>query len=214
MESVMSVAAPATPYTVRLDQMESCNCPPNCPCQFGELPTNTSCHFLIGYHIREGTFGAVRLDGAKFVVICLYPGAIHEGNGRAALFLDEGMSPAAQDAIVNILSGKHGGMPWEALAATLTSLDGPHRAKIEMKVDGTRSTFRIPGVCDLKQTPITDIVSGAEKNVHIVYPQGGFFWNEGHVCKTATMRSTHGPLSFDHAGGYSAYAIARWSNAG
>jgi hypothetical protein len=81
-------------------------------------------------------------------------------------------------------------------------------------VDGTRSSFSIPGVCELKQTPIKDIVSGADKEVHIVYPRGGFFWNDGNICTTAAMRVSHGPLSFAHPGGYSAHAIARWSNAG
>ena len=177
------------------------------------MPTNGSCHFLIGYRVQEGRFGDVKLDGATFVVICVYPGAIHEGNGRAALFVDERVSPAQTEAIGAILSGKHGGMPWQALAATVTTFDGPFRAKIDMTVNGTRSRFRIPGVCDLEQTPIKDIVSGADKEVHIVYPQGGFFWNDGNICKTATMKASHGPLGFEHPGGYSAHAIARWTNA-
>jgi hypothetical protein len=177
------------------------------------MPTNKSCHFLIGYRIQEGTFGTVRLDGAKFVIICVYPGAIHEGNGSVALFVDESLSQPQTDAIVQILSGKHGGMPWEALAATVTSFEGPIRSKIEMAVNGTSSSFRIPGVLELKQTPIKDIVSGQDKEVHIVYPKGGFFWNDGNVCTTATMNASHGKLRLAHPGGYAAHAIARWTNA-
>lgn len=209
----MPAVATATRYDVRLDQIESCNCPPNCPCQFGGLPTHTSCHFLIGYRVQEGRFGSVRLDGAKFVVICLYPGAIHEGNGRVALFVDESLTDAQTGAIAQILSGGHGGMPWEALAATMTSIEGPILSKIEMTVNGTRSSFRIPGVLELQQTPIKDSVSGADKEVHIVYPQGGFFWNDGNICTTVAMNSSHGTLRFAHPGCYSAHAIARWTNA-
>lgn len=209
----MPAAPPVTRYRVQVDQLESCNCPPNCPCQFGGLPTHKSCHFLIGYRVQEGMFGSVRLDGAKFVVISMYPGAIHEGNGTAALFVDESLSDAQADAIGQILSGKHGGMPWEALATTVTSLEGPIRARIEMTVNGTRSSFRVPGVLELRQTPIKDIVSGADKEVHIVYPEGGFLWDEGSVCTTAEMNASHGKLRFSYPGGYSAHAIARWHNA-
>jgi len=209
----MPTATAVTPYHVQLDQMESCNCPPNCPCQFGSLPTHMNCHFLIGYRIQKGTFGTVRLDGAKFVVICLYPGAIHEGNGTAVLFVDESLTEAQTEAIGQILSGRHGGMPWEALAGTVSSFEGPIRANIEMTVDGTRSSFRIPGVLELRQTPIKDNVSGADKEVHIVYPKGGFFWNDGNVCTTAAMSVRHGQLRFSYPGGYAAHAIARWTNA-
>jgi hypothetical protein len=155
----------------------------------------------------------VRLDGTNFVVVCLYPGAIHQGNGKVALFVDERATEAQVNAIASILSGQHGGMPWEALAATVSSFDGPNRAKIEMTVNGTHSGFRIPGLCELRQTPIKDPVSGADKEVHIVYPQGGFFWNDGNVCTTAAMTVSHGDLKFAHPGGYAAHAIARWTNA-
>lgn len=209
----MPVTATATRFDVELDHIESCNCPPNCPCQFGGMPTYTSCHFLIGYHIRKGSFGSVKLDGANFVVICMYPGAIHQGNGSVVLFVDERLTEQQADAIVQILSGKHGGMPWEALAGTVTSFEGPIRSKLELTVDGTRSSFRVPEAVELQQTPIKDNVSGADKEVHIVYPKGGFFWNDGNVCTTQVMRASHGAIRFDHAGGYSAHAIARWTNA-
>jgi hypothetical protein len=68
-------------------------------------------------------------------------------------------------------------------------------------------------VLELKQTPIKDIVSGQDKEVHIVYPKGGFFWNDGNVCTTATMNASHGKLRLAHPGGYAAHAIARWTNA-
>jgi len=208
----MPVAPAVTHFDVELDSVESCNCPPNCPCQFGGTPTYTSCHFLIGFRVRKGMFGDVRMDGATFVVICLYPGAIHEGNGSVVLFVDESVTPAQTDAIGQILSGKLGGMPWEALAATVTSFEGPVRSKIEMTINGTRSSFRIPGVLELQQTPIKNIVSGEDSEVHIVYPKGGFFWNDGNVCTTAKMNAKHGALNFSHPGKYSAHAIVRWHN--
>lgn len=209
----MPTAVTATKYDLTLDQIESCNCPPNCPCQFGALPTYKSCQFLIGYHIQKGKFGTVKLDGANFAIICVYPGAIHEGNGSCVLFVDEKLSAEQIDAIAQVLSGKHGGMPWEALASTVTSFEGPVKSKLELKVNGTKSSFKVPGVIELQQTPIKDIVSGADKEVHITYPKGGFFWNDGNICTTAVMQATHPQHKFNHAGGYSAHAIAHWTNA-
>jgi hypothetical protein len=208
----MPTPSSATRYDLTLEQIEACNCPPNCPCQFGELPTHTSCEFLIGFHVRKGTFGQVKLDGAKFVVMAHYPGAIHQGNGSAVLFVDEAMSDPQVAALGEVMSGKHGGMPWEALAATVSSLEGPVRVKLEMTLDGTRSRVRVPGVLDVQQTPLTDSVSGADKEVHVVYPKGGFFWDDGNICKTAVMQGKHGKLAFSHSESFGAHAVARWTN--
>lgn len=200
-------------YRVQADQVECCNCPPACACQFTGTPNNGFCEFLVGFHIRTGKFDQVSLDGVNFVAALKYPGAIHEGNGRVALFVDAKASPAQAQAVTEILTGKHGGMPWEGLAGTVSHFEGPISAPIEMTIDGTRSAFRIPGVLEVRETPLTDVVTGAEKDVHITYPQGGFFWNDGSVCTTAVMQVNHPGFSYKHPGGFAATAVANWSNA-
>lgn len=199
-------------YRVQADQIECCNCPPACACQFTGTPNNGFCNFLIGFHIRKGSFDRVSLDGVRFVLAIKYPGAIHEGNGQVTLFVDKGASATQTEAVAHILSGQHGGMPWEALAGTIAKFEGPIPATIEMKIDGTRSSFRIPDILEVTQTPLTDVVSGAEKDVHIVYPKGGFFWNDGSVCTTSVMQVNHAGISFQHPGGFASTAIANWSN--
>jgi hypothetical protein len=145
---------------------------------------------------------------------CKYPGAIHEGNGSAVLFVDEGAPQEQVDGIVGVMSGRHGGMPWEALAGTLTSFTGPIRAPIEMEVAGRRSSYRVPGLVEVRMSSLKDVVSGQEKEVHIVYPRGGFFWNDGDIATTDAMRITHDAMRFEHPGRYAAYAIANWTNQG
>ena len=103
------------------------------------------------------------LAGARGVVICKYPGAIHEGNGKVVLFLDRSLKPEQVQAVATILSGQMGGMPWEALAGTVGSFTGPVLETIEMTVNGTHSSYRIPGVLEAQQTPIRDAVSGHDK---------------------------------------------------
>ena len=103
-------------------------------------------------------------------------------------------------------------MPFEALAGTVASLDGPVLAPIEMTVNRTKSAFRIPGVLELAMTPILDALSGQEKAVQIVYPNGGFFWNVGNVATSATMTCDYGLIRFRHPGGFASYATPTWTN--
>ena len=201
-----------TPYRVKLHHIECCNCSHGCNCQFSGMTDTGPCELMFGFQVIEGSFGNVSLDGVKFVVGGKYPGPIHEGNGDVVVFIDEQASEDQVNAIAGILTGQAGGMPWEALAGTVGSLEGPIMAPIEMTVDGNRSGFRIPGVVEMQQTPIKDVVSGNEKEIHIVYPKGGFLWNDGNICTTSAMRINQGKVAFEHPGHYSAYAVANWTN--
>jgi hypothetical protein len=209
---VSSTAPTRIPYRVKLHHIECCNCNHGCNCQFGGFPDKGSCEFMLGFQVIEGNYGDVQLDGVKFVVACMYPKAIHEGNGKVALFIDEKASPEQVDALTTILSGQAGGMPWEALAGTIGSFQGPIRKPIEMTVSGTRSGYRIPGVLEVRQTPIKDAVSGEDKEVQIVYPKGGFMWDSGNVCTTATMQVDFGIIQFSHPGRYACSATTSWTN--
>jgi hypothetical protein len=211
----MAAPAPATtstPFRVRAHQIECCNCHQACGCQFGEGPTRGPCEAIIGFEIDDGRFGDVQLDGARFVLAFHYPGAIHLGGGRAVLFVDQRLRPDQIEAIGGILSGQNGGMPWEALANTVASFTGPLPVPLEMAVTGTRSSFRVPGYLEAVFTPIKDLVTGAEKEIRLIYPKGGFFWNEGDICTTSTLWVNHPDLAFRHGNGYACHAEVNWTN--
>ena len=201
-----------TPWRMTVHNIEACNCTPGCNCQFTGFPDKGGCEALIGGEVKEGSFGKVSLAGVRYVVAFIYPGAIHQGGGNVALFIDERATREQAEAIATILSGQAGGMPFEALAGTFASVDGPIRAPIEMTVNGTRSHFRIPGVLELAQTPLKDAVSGKEKSVQIVYPDGGFFWDVGNVATSATLDCNYGLIRFRHPGGFASYSTPTWSN--
>jgi hypothetical protein len=201
-----------TAYRVRAISVEACNCAHGCNCQFGGTPNEGKCEFVIGYEVRDGRFGDVDLAGVRAVVAAKYPGAIHEGNGHVVLFLDERVSPRQTEAFTTILSGQAGGMPWEAIAGTIGRFEGPIVRPIDMAVDGQRAHIRIRGAVELETTPLLDPVSGEPKEVHIVYPRGGFFWNDGNVVTTRTMRVDHESLRMSWPAKYSATAEVDWSN--
>src|SRR5438552_8763720 len=100
---------------------------------------------MIGYEVRAGRFGNVSLSGLRAVVAAKYPKAIHEGYGHVVLFVDDKASDAQFTAFATVLSGQLGGMPWEALAGTITKFEGPIRKPIEITVAGEQSLVRIPG---------------------------------------------------------------------
>jgi hypothetical protein len=200
------------PYRLKLHHIECCNCSHGCNCQFSGMTDSGPCEFMFGFEVIEGKYGSVSLKGARFVVGGKYPGPIHEGRGDVVVFIDEKASPEQVDAIATILTGQAGGMPWEALAGTVGTLEGPIRKPIEMTVNGNRSGFRIPGIVEMRQTPIKDAVSGNEKEIHIVYPNGGFLWDDGSICTTSAMRIKQGKVVFEHPGRYSSYAVANWTN--
>ena len=200
------------PYRITVHSIEGCNCTHGCNCQFGGFPDKGGCEFLIGGEVKEGRYGDVSLKGVRYVVAGMYPKAIHEGSGKVALFIDEKASQPQADAIAAICSGQAGGMPWEAVAGTIAVLEGPVRKPIEMTVSGTKSSFRIPGVLEIRQTPILDAVSGQEKEIQIVYPKGGFFWDTGNITSTTVVEASYGPIKFRHGGGYASYSTPTWTN--
>jgi len=204
----------SVPYRISVHNIEACNCGTACGCQFNGFPTSDTggCEAVIGGEVKEGNYGDVDLKGVRYVIAFSYPKAIHEGNGKVVVFIDQKASDKQAEAVAMILSGKAGGMPFEALAGTVAVLEGPVRKPIEMQVNGTRSWFKIPGVLEMRQTPIRDAISGQDKDVQIVYPKGGFFWNTGNIATTDVLEVNYGPVKFKHGGGFASYATTTWSN--
>jgi hypothetical protein len=199
-------------YRMKADYIEACNCQHGCNCQFVGYPNDGKCEFVVAWQVKDGRFDGVSLNGVRVALAAKYPKAIHEGDGHVVLFVDEGASQQQADAIATILSGKMGGMPWEALAGTVTRFEGPLRRPVELTLAGERSRLRVPGAIEVTLVPIKDAVSGEDKQVHIVYPKGGFLWNEGAIATTERMRVTHGDLRMEWPARYAAAAEVDWSN--
>src|SRR5207253_921069 len=109
----------------------ACNCDFGCPCNFNGRPTTGKCEGGWTWHIERGSYGDVPLDGLSLSVLCDWPGAIHEGSGRAAIFLDERADERQQAALSGLARGEAGG-PWGIFANTFSSVDGPHRMRYEL----------------------------------------------------------------------------------
>jgi hypothetical protein len=208
-------SAPARPtYRVRAQSVEACNCALGCNCYFGGTPNEGICEFIIGYDIQEGRLGDVDLRGVRAVVAAKYPNAIHEGHGHVVLFVDRAASAEQVTALVTILSGQAGGMPWEAIAATIEKFEGPILRPIEIETNGQRGRVRVAGEVELETRPIRNPLAGDQEiEVHMVYPKGGILWNDGNIVTTSTMRVTHDSLPLEWPGKFAVIAEVTWTNA-
>jgi len=189
--------------------LEACNCDYGCPCNFDGFPTTGSCEGTVGFHVDTGVHGKTSLDGLSVVVAVKWPKAIHDGNGKAEIFIDERASEAQRGALVRILTGQDGGMPWELLAPTLSELVGPHFKPITFEVNGTRSRMAVDGL-EVQLEPFKNPVTGEVAEPHTVLPQG-FIWRDGHVCRSSKNVAAGG-VQYDWTGKNAYYARVEWSN--
>ena len=106
----------------------------------------------VGFHIRQGNYGVVKLDDLDVVDAYSWPKAIHEGNGTHQIFItNKAIQQEQKDAIINIFSGKAKGNGYFALfASTIKYQLDPQFAAVHMSIDGRRSSFSVPGIIDVK----------------------------------------------------------------
>ena len=192
----------------------SCNCAWGCPCQFNALPTHGRCEGM-ATQIREGHFGATRLDGVRFARIFWWPGPIHEGHGVRQMIIDEHATVAQREALRALDSGTHGGLIWEIFAAVCPTVLEPLSAPIRFEVDRERrrAIVRIPAVGEIEAEPIKNPVTGEEHRARIVLPQG-FEFTEAEMGNAVVLRVTAGErVRFEHHNTYMQFCAIDWSNA-
>ena len=162
----------ATKWHIQGDYVLACNCDYGCPCNFNARPTMGFCQGAVAFKVAQGAYGGVKLDGLTAAVAVKWPGAIHEGNGVAAIFIDKSASPKQRDALAKIVSGEAGGAPWAIFATTWTHVLGPYFEDIEIKVAGKDSVVSVGERLRCVFQPIRNPVTKAEALPKVVLPQG------------------------------------------
>jgi hypothetical protein len=195
----MTAEKPA--WALRGTVLIACNCDYGCPCNFNARPTHGKCEGGWTWHIRDGAYGSVRLDGLNFSLFVNWPGAIHEGNGEALMLVDERADETQRQAIATLLSGKVGG-PWGTLAWTWPTAHGPKPVAYEVELNGITSRVRAGDSLEVESGTITNPVNGAEVHPAIVLP-------EGIIVKQADLGCSRvfrvgGEITMDHSGQYTA----------
>ncbi len=169
-----------TKWNIEAEFVQSCNCEWGCPCNFNGRPTYGNCEALVGWKVRKGTFGTTKLDGAIFAGAYWWPKAIHEGNGVSRVYFDSSVSAAQKEALLEILSGKHGGGIFEIFPKTITKTHPPKVAKIDWHYAEYDSWFTVEGVGEVHSEHIRNPVTGDPFEGTVRLPHG-IGWKEAAV---------------------------------
>lgn len=188
---------------------EACNCDLGCPCNMSGFPTHGKCEGTVAFQVTDGERDGVDLAGAKVAGSVKWPGAIHEGNGVMALFIDA--TPAQQGALIPILTAEDPGLPWEILAATISEIHGPYFETIEIVDDGTDSRVRVGDKLHVQMQSFTNPVTGDKHEARMVLP-GGFIFTDGQIGTTSVNTIDVDGVTFDHAGNNAFYSHVEWSS--
>jgi len=196
-------------WHLRAKYYEACNCAYGCPCNMNGFPTHGKCEGSIAFEVLDGDRDGVSLGGAKVAASVKWPGAIHEGNGNLAVFIDG--NEQQQEALVAILTAQDPGLPWEILSATISEIHGPFFEKIEIDDRGTDSHVRVAGKLEIKMESFTNPVTGEPHEAHMVLP-GGFIFQDGMIGTTSVNKVDADGVTFDHAGNNAYYSEVEWSS--
>jgi hypothetical protein len=196
-------------WRIKAKYYEACNCAYGCPCNMNGFPTHGKCEGTIAFQVLEGERDGVGLTGAKVAGSVKWPGAIHEGNGKLAVFIDG--NEQQQEALVAILTAQDPGLPWEILAATISEIHGPFFEKIEIEDRGTDSRVRVGNKLEVQMESFKNPVTSAKHEVHMVLPDG-FIFQDGHIATTSVNKVDADGVTFDHAGNNAYYADIEWSS--
>ena len=187
-----------TPWQIKFDYIETCNCPTVCPCPFTGWPSTEygGCHLLGAFHIVEGHFGDVPMKGLNVVSVHDVPGNMRAGGYRSATYIDERGDTAQRDALTSIFTGQAGGA-FEGFDALTVEWLGVKATKV---VVSTRSAkVSIPDICDVSYEPILGVGDkiAAIMNTRQRMAQGGKL----KVGQTTISRFDDHDLHWDSTGG-------------
>ena len=194
-----------TDWSIRGPHVVNCNC--NCdfgyPCQFNALPSDGTCRAIAAFHIEEGHYGYVRLDGLDVVNTYGWPGAVHEGKGEMQTIIDERANEAQRAALVAIMEGE-GAQPGLIMLQIYRSMcDAVHDpvvAPIDLAIDmdGRSARLSVPGLVETTVAPIRNPVTGAAHRARIDLPMGKEFFL-AEVANGTTNGTGAAKLAFENS---------------
>jgi hypothetical protein len=180
----------------------ACNCDYGCPCNYNSPPTTGDCEGGWTWIIDKGDVEGTNVDGLGVAVFADWPGAIHEGGGKASAYIDERADEEQRFALSRVARGEIGG-PWGIFINTY-ELDGPHFAPFDVTLSEHTSRYAIGDAARLEMDFIRNPVTGEAVHPSVRLPEGLVF-NEGYYATSSTFTVRGGP-DYDHSGKNTEYA--------
>ena len=156
------------------DWFDICSCNIPCPCEFAQPPTNNSCQGMLVWHIRQGHFGDVRLDGFNLLALGGFEGNLWAGaKAKMGLFIDERADDRQRQALQTIFGGQAGGWP-AGFAATIGEFRGIEFVPISFEIADDLAYWQaeVPGRVRGRAEALTGPTTPPGKRVQTINPPG------------------------------------------
>ena len=186
-------------WSFEADFLQACNCDYGCPCEFEAPPTQGFCDGLGAWRINKGKYDNMSLAGLGLAFAAKWPQALHHGNGTAVIFVDEKADVRQREALLKIVSGEAGGMPFEVIAATLTKVLEPQYAPFKFHINGKKSSVKIGDYVEIVHEPIKNPVTGKPESVRIEHATG-FVFQSAECVSAKACRVAASEINFSYPG--------------
>ena len=140
------------------DWFDVCKCTIPCPCTFAQAPSEGDCEGVLAWHIREGRYGQVALDGLNVLALGAFEGNVWAGEAKVTIgiFLDERADESQREALQTVFGGQAGGWPAE-FGKFIGEVRGIEVAPIEFEIADDLAYWRaeIPGKVEARAEALT-----------------------------------------------------------
>ena len=190
--------------------LEVCNCRVLCPCWIGEDPDYKTCDTIVAYHFDKGTVDGVDVTGRTIALLAHVPGNILQGNWTAAVYVDDGASPAQEKALLDVYTGQKGG-PVADMAKLVGKVVSVQKVPITFTVTGGSGTIKVgdAGFAELepyksaagKTTTLTDTVFSTVPGAPVFVGKATRYWSKnpalGHDLDLSGFNALQSTFVFD-----------------
>jgi hypothetical protein len=186
-----------------------CSCDWGCPCNFEAPPTKGFCEGGGIWHIEQGHYGEVQLDGLRVGGFVHSPAALHLGNVTLLVLVDDRANARQREVIEAMFPTTP---PFSIFYSLTSTFLGFHYVPMEVQLEGIRSRVSIPGTLDLALAPIINPVTGEEEPATLLKPKG-FTSQLQELCATTVLRFSKEGLAYDHSGKYGEFSPFEYKGA-
>ena len=157
------------------DWFDVCNCRIPCPCTFAQAPSEGVCEGILAWHIREGHFGDVPLDGLNVVALGFFEGNVWAGEAKPSMgiYMDERADERQREALQTIFGGAAGGWPGD-FAGMIDEVRGIEYAPISFEIadDLAYWAAEVPGKARARAEALTGPTTPEGRRVQLHDPPG------------------------------------------
>jgi len=147
-EHTKTMAKAKSPYVLKGEQVEGCECASVCLCVFSNDVTFSDCRGTMVWHVNEGRYGGIDLGGVSFALALLKSGknvVKTMGAWEGVIYVSATATAEQKDAVVDFLSSN-----WGKAFSKISVKSEP----IDFKRDGEKYDVRIGKVAALKTSPL------------------------------------------------------------